>query len=416
MPAMRTNVQSPPGHPPRVRSRQPGSRRSHVLVLALCLALVTAVTLVGAGFAWTDAAVPIPPRPGSAAANEALVRDFYAAVDAALRTGNAGGLDSLVAPAFVWCRPCGGDDPTLAGLKDHLTELRRTTPDLRLVVGSVVGGSGGTATAEVRVAGSPLVDGRAPWGPVDTFRLAGDRIVERRAGPDGAALVEPLAGVVLELLPSRVTGVALARLTFPPTAGADGLVSSGPTVLVVESGALALRTSGGGRVLRAGGGDGDWTTAGPTAALATVLRPGDVAVVPTGVRHALHQQGTEPAVATGATLFVVDDLESPRSQSLPTIRYLAAGDVGAWPTGPVRVAIGRLVLGPGTRVVPVAGEAALVAVEAGTLDVTGGGEGTVAAGGGVLLPAGTDRELGTAGDGLVGLTVLTVLTVAPAEG
>jgi quercetin dioxygenase-like cupin family protein/ketosteroid isomerase-like protein len=402
------------------------SPRPALLAAALGLLLATGTTLAGFGLVLTDPGVA-PSMPGQAAANEDLVRDFYAAVDAALRIGTADDLDSLVAPAFVWCRPCGGDDPTLAGLKHHLTDLRRTTPDLRLVVESVVGGSEDTATANVRVAGSPLVDGRAPWGPVDTFRLDGGRIVERRAGPDGTALVDPLAGVFLEVLPSAVTGVALARLTFPLTAGVDGLVSDGPTVLIAESGALALRTSGGGRVLRAGGGDEDWTTAGTTAALATVLRQGDVAVVPTGVRHALAQEGDRPAAVLAATLFFVDeghdrrepDLPvfspldgpgdgSPHPRPLPAVRLLAEGTVAAWPAGPVAVGLGRAVLAAGARVVPAADETALLAVEAGTLDVLGPAERAVAAGNWALLPAGTDRELRNAGDGLVILQILTV--------
>jgi hypothetical protein len=197
----------------------------------------------------------------------------------------------------------------------------------------------------------------------------------------------------------------------------------------VEAGALEVRVAGGGRVLRGGADGGAGTPAANDAGLEAVLYPGDAAVVPPGVRHALAQRGTEPAVALGATLvFVGTDRDGRPRQELapffppggavrespqptpPAVQPLAGGAVAAWPTGPVRVALGRAVLGPGARLVPPDGETVLVAVEAGTLGVAGGG-GRAAAGEGALLPAGPGRGLRNAGDGLL---VLVVLTVAPA--
>ncbi len=164
----------------------------------------------------------------------------------------------------------------------------------------MVAGYDGTVTARIRVAGFPLLGAPAPWGPVDTLRIAGGLIAERRGGPDGVTLGEPLLRAVLDRLPPALTGVTLARLTFPVGSGVAGLLSGGPTLVVVESGVLEAHIASGGRVLRAGG---EETAAGTGLGLVAILHQGDAAIVPPGVRHALHQQGTEQAVAVGATLF-----------------------------------------------------------------------------------------------------------------
>jgi hypothetical protein len=410
-----------------------GPRRPALLVLALCLALATGVALLGAGAALTDARVAAPSG-DSSAARAALVREFYGAINDAIATGETGKLDPLVVSEFDWCRPCPADQvPTLAGLKDYLTGLHRTAPDAHLIVEEVVADAQDSAMARVRPAGLPAADGPVAWGPVDSLRLAGGLLAERRSGPDGVILTAPLLTARLGPLPPAVTGVALARLTFPPGAGVSGLLSAGPTLVLVEAGALEVQIASGGRVLRAGSDDGR-TAAGIGAALTTVLHPGDAAIVPLGVRHALHQQGTEPAVAVGATLVYVDDGRDSRPRpelrpffppngavrdspppNLPSVLPLADGVVADWPTGPVRVALGRTVLGPGGQLVPTSGEAVAVAVEAGTLDVVGSedqAERTVAVGGGMVEPAGAVREVRNPGGGLVVLLILTIEAVA----
>ena len=131
-------------------------------------------------------------------------------------------------------------------------------------------------------------------------------IAERRNGLEGATLAEPLLGARLDALPPAVTGVVLARLTFAVGSGTDGLLSAGPTLLVVESGALWIRIAYDGQILRAGGqvetGDDAYATSG--GVIETVLRQGDGAIVPAGVRHSLRQVGTEPGAVLGATLAI----------------------------------------------------------------------------------------------------------------
>jgi hypothetical protein len=166
-------------------------------------------------------------------------------------------------------------------------------------------------------------------------------------------------------------------------------------------------------------------------ALTAVLRRGDGAIVPAGVRYALHQLGTEPAEALGTTLFFVDDggrvmppcrnsepcltpwaAASESAVPPPEVRLLASGTVGRWPAGPVRLAIGRIVLGPGARIAPFGDEMALIAVDAGTLGEPGDDGEPTATGTGFVREAGSTGEIHNTGGGLVILLALTVAPVA----
>ena len=103
------------------------------------------------------------------------------------------------------------------------------------------------------------------------------------------------------------------------------------------------------------------------------------------------------------------------SSILPAIRMLVREGVAAWSPSPVRVALGRMVLSPGARVVLADGETLFVAVEAGTLQLAGNEDRTVAAGIGVMEPEGSDRTLRNAGSGLLVLLVLTITPVLEAD-
>ncbi len=182
-----------------------------------------------------------------AAENAKAVSTFYTAVNEAIRTGDAAPLDALVAPDLNWCLTCPGQTPDRAGLKRYVTDLHRVSPEMRLVVDEVVGEFLESVVVRVHVSGYPIADAASPWGPVDTLRLVNGQIAERRNGPDGATLAEPLLGARLDALPPAVTGVVMARLIFAVDSGSEGMLSAGPTLLVVESGALWVRIAYGGR-------------------------------------------------------------------------------------------------------------------------------------------------------------------------
>jgi hypothetical protein len=402
--------------------RARGERNKSFLVLTLVLAVAAGATLLNIGIALSDPGV-VASTSRPAAANAKLTRDFYIAINDAIRTGNDGDLNSIVTSDFAWCLACPGQLPTREGLKRYLASLHRTAPDARLAVDSVVA-SEDIVTARIRVTSYPLVREPVPWGPLDTLRIAGGLITERSNGPDDITLAEPLFRARFDSLPPAVTGVVMAKLIFPLKSGVEGLVSPGPTILAVESGAIAVRIASKGRIVRAGGVE---TSTGNGS---TTLHQGDAAIVPAGIRHEFMQVGIEPAVAVGVTLFFIDNgIEgSPRrgpekapfspvssiatsSLLAPTVQILRGGTVGAWPSGPVDVAMGRAILGPGARLVPPESESMLLAVEAGTLELAGSEDRTVFAGAGIAQPAGSVREIRNDSDGLV---IFLILTVSPA--
>jgi quercetin dioxygenase-like cupin family protein len=407
---------------PRSRSQTASERGKNFLVLTLCLAIAAGASLLNLGMMLSEPGVEASIS-GPADRNATLVREFYAAVDDAIRTGVTGSIDRIVAPDLTWCGSCSGQSLTREGFKRYLESLHRAAPNMRVEVESVVAGFAGNVTARIRVSGQPMLSELIPWGPVDMFRIDGGVISERRNGANDIEVVEPRIGTRFDSLPPAATGVVLARLTFPEHSGVEGLLSPGPTLLVVESGEIAVHVAHAGRMVRAG----DVETPLETDAL---LRQGDAAIIPPGVRHAFRQVGTEPALAVGMTLYFSDDWindSAPRGPSMtpfltpegsiststsppPMVQILGSGTMGAWPSGPVRVALGWAILGPGARLVPSVTESILLAVEGGTLTISGEKDRTILAGSSVVQPAGMAREFRNDG---YGLTVLHVLTIAP---
>jgi hypothetical protein len=209
------------------------------------------------------------------------------------------------------------------------------------------------------------------------------------------------------------------------------LLSAGPTVLVVEAGIVSVQVVGAGRIQRADGSRDEADANG--SALAAVLYQGDSLTVPAGVRHTIVQQGEKTAVVLGGTLFFVSNerdsrprgpevtvfsppegvsRDSSRSRPLPEVDFLASGTVEAWTSGPVEIALGRMVLGPGGSVASIRSETVLLAVEAGVVEIDGEEVWSVAAGMSTLLVAGPERAFHNPGGGLVVALVLSVATAA----
>src|SRR5262249_32803230 len=149
--------------------------------IAVFLALAT-----GAAVAQTVdlAAAPVIVPSGGAA--PAAVPAFYDAANSVIETGDASALDTIVAPDFVDHAPAPGAPPTRDGLARPLLGPRAAFPGLRLAPDDVAA-TGDRVVARVRLEGAaagrflglPLGGGFAPWGPIDVFRVAGNRVVER---------------------------------------------------------------------------------------------------------------------------------------------------------------------------------------------------------------------------------------------
>jgi hypothetical protein len=93
------------------------------------------------------------------------------------------------------------------------------------------------------------------------------------------------------------------------------------------------------------------------------------------------------------------------------VHVLADGDLEHWPAGPVNLAIGQGILGPGSLIDVPTDESIVLAIETGTVIINSDESRTVSAFSGVMQSAGSVREIRNADDGLV---ILLILTITPA--
>lgn len=410
----------------RLERQAARERQRPFLVAMLSLAVVAFATLMSLGVTLSNPKIEPPSSPPTGT-DIALVREFYGAINAAIRTGDSFSLNTIVAPDIAWCERCPGQSQTREGLRRYTEGLYRANPDLRLEVESVVSESQGVVTAHVHVSGQPLVSESIVWGPVDTLRIDGGLISELHTRLNIKAEVDPLVKTRFDSLSPAATSVVMARMAFPPNSASEGLLSTGPTILVIESGAIKVRIAIGGRIVRAGKVETlTWNNA-------TILHQGDAAIVPPSVQYGLQQVGTEPAVVVGATTYFADNEIDRSTDQLGltpfiisngdktvlgkpiAINYLAKGDLKGWPAGPVSVALGRVILGADARIDVSANESIVLAVEVGTLVVMGDVDRTIPAGTGLVQPGGVVREIRNAGADPVIFLVMTVAAAADQE-
>jgi quercetin dioxygenase-like cupin family protein len=402
----------------RARPAPPGAARSsgggaRSAAAACCLlAALTAAALLRAEAVLTPP--PPPPPPVSTDADEAVAKDavrrFYAAVNAALAAGDPAPLADAVAPDFVAHAPMPGLPPDRDGLVRALTALHAAAPGLRLTP-TVLLADGDRVVAQVTEASAPgaflgLPLPRLPlWGPVDRFRVAGGRVVEHW-GTAERGWLEPVLRAPLRLPPPAARAVTLERRAYAPGAREDAR-PAGPRLLYLEAGTL--------------------TVAAPTGGTEATLTPGRFVLVPQGAETVLRNAGPTEAV----TLEVTANPPG-RGAARPdgvASSPLAGGVATALPVGDAVLSVGRVVLPPGAAIPPHATAGPeLLAVEAGTLEVTtGGGRASVrrgiaaprdldsvaslASGDGVVIEPGTVAAYRNAGDGPL---VLLIAALAPA--
>ena len=404
-------------------------RRVALHLLTCILGLVTAVALLLASATLTDGRIDASPD-ARGAANAALVERFYAAVNLAIGDGDSSALDATVGRHFRGrVRP--GEAATGDDLKRYLAGLHRGAPGTRVIVDELTADED-TVAAHVTVRGHLLTDEPPPWGPIDTFRVVDGKIEEHRTSRDGVVLVEPVLRAEVGVLPPDATGVVMARLAYAPGASVAGHHAEGPTLLSLEQGSLALRVNGAVPIRRAGA-EPDKPDITPIG-FASTLHAGDSVVVPAGIAYGLLNDGADPAIVVGVTVFrgtgaaehtrplatpeaaaplltaapgatgagfAGAAMGVPSSTIPPTLVTVTSGVANGWPIGPAVVAVGRVTLLPGASVAPSEASATLVQVEPGTIGpATAAGD--PAPGAGVLDNPGSVP------------LVLLVLTVSPA--
>ena len=275
-------------------------RRSAPLLLTSVLALVTGVALLAAGHLMTtpasEAAEGSGLEPDIAAANTALVRRFYDAVNQTLRTGDAGLLDEAVSPDLVDHMALPGLPGNRAGLAGYLVSLSGAFPAMRLTVVDLIL-QGDEVMARVRVAGVdrgaflgiPLPAELAVWGPLDVFRVEHGEIVEHWPSRDGAALLRPLARAPLDL-PAAGATLQVSRVTYAPGSVTAARRNTQLRVAFLEEGSLDVRIDGGALLDRAPvDGEIGGLEAVPTAGEVR-LHAGDLLILPVAAAYRTSNQ------------------------------------------------------------------------------------------------------------------------------
>lgn len=377
-------------------------RRSPLLPLTIVLALATAVALLGAAVAVGDPL--LRPAVTPAAGNAAVARRFYAAIEEALRTGDASALDAAASPDLVLRRGTGDPERGLDALRRHLAALRGTGAGFSLRVEEVVAAErwvvARTAVSPLggdTVLGIPQAD-PATRGPSELLRIVDGRVVEYAGVITDLAAAEPMLTGMIEAPPAGMAWFGLARVTLPPGAQMPLVVGSGHVLYAVEKGTLAARFDGVGGVSRATGAGSPAMPDSRDRGDEARLGPGDRLTLGAGVAHGLRGAATTPTTVLTAAFLPAAAVAPfpyapyattpgvPPSAALSLPLGVSGQEPPAWPDGitvepliearpaalpagsfdQVRIAISRLVLAPGRYHLAGAGRRpTLLAVEAG---------------------------------------------------
>jgi predicted ester cyclase len=406
------------------------------LLLACFLALATGLALLAAASLVTvpaPAALPTAAPPGIDAANSVLVRRFYDAVNATLRTGDPAPLADVVAADFADRAAERIVAPTRDGLVRQLLDLHTTFPAIRLAVEDVQA-HGDWVLARVRVEGAadgtvlgiPLSGGPARLARPELLRIAGGRIAERWAAGDWPVPPMRLAqGLLTE--PPESAFIRLARLIYAPGSSLPRQGALGPLLLAVEAGTLTARLDGPAVLTRAPTAEStDPSPATVPPGVDVTLSPGDGLLISPGVRHEFRNDEQSPAAVLVLALLPWHpsspegmEFRWPAEGSQSVAAHLIADGLAATlPACPATLALGRVALTAGAGLTPSATPWSRVAiVEAGTLGLAGA-DGTatlLAKGPGTVVEVAAGTVLRGTGDGPLTLLLLTIAPAAPSE-
>jgi hypothetical protein len=279
-----------------------------------------------------------------------------------------------------------------------------------------------------------VLDQPEPWGPVDVFRIAGGKVVERWSQTDDLTLIRSATAVTFDIAAPLPRVVSLDRLTFEPNASWSPS-PTGPRLIFVETGALRLEVETAElekKTPPVAGTDSLVGDASDESRVVTVSAGGS-SLVPTGARLALTNAGSgevralvvtflEPRVPGGAPLA---DVLPPGVAS----QTLAGGLSTDVRIGPVALVLAQVTLARNAQLsLSSADGPVLIAVEGGHLTVEPWGRGwlrrgsdgasvgldeqMMARGDGLMLHQGGLATLQIAGDGPAVLHVLTLRSLA----
>jgi predicted SnoaL-like aldol condensation-catalyzing enzyme len=430
----------------------------HKLTALLTVAIAFALFAGGWLLSSPAAADPGP------ADTEHVVRDFYAAVNESIRTGNVAALDEVVADDLIAHSTLATVAPDHAGLVRYLTSLHTTFPHLQLTVTDVVVTSD-RAIADVAIengaAGMFLggtLRGGEPWGETDAFRITDHQISELWSGPQEVVLLESGAQAPYQVLDPPERTITLDRLTIPVGASYAASSTEEQRWLFVEASTVTAASARHERTtameLGLTGNIAQFEPRPTEQRNPATLETGDLVALPIWSQTEIHNIGVEPAsllvLAAGSPIAIGNMQTDPAGHGGEISTDAIAGWPG-WPGGTVRisesgatlasltgntttklsdkrtvVAVGQAVLAPGSAfAVQVAGPHMLV-VDSGMLDLISEGEparihqgsgadlnaGALGPGAGALLRTGSVAHFLNPGDEP---TVVTIIALIPSS-
>lgn len=151
-----------------------------------------------AGAKRAPARKPAAPKPRGPDV-EALARGLYAELDAALRSGNLGLLDEVIAPDAIDHDPMPGQPPGLPGIKAAFATLHAAFSDVRWILDEVLV-SGDRAVCRLTVdsrhsgpfQGIPATNREVRQKGIDILRFRSGKLTDRWGRFDDAGLMRQL--------------------------------------------------------------------------------------------------------------------------------------------------------------------------------------------------------------------------------
>jgi hypothetical protein len=350
--------------------------RRPLLVTTIVLALATAAVLTSAAWLlpFTDArSAAVSTR----IAEEDVAQWFYDAVNVAIATGKLTPLQTVVAPDFVTTNALSPVQSGRAGLEAALAHLHATIPTLRLEPEIVVAG-GGQVMVQVAVTGDRggsflgvlLMAQPRPWSAVDVLGVTDGRVVERRGLLDGTGLLLPIASSPVHMSGPAYRVVTVERIVLAAGERYDGDAFVAAHALLAEAGHIQVAST------PPPGEPATNATSPATPGISVALWPTELVEIPVDHRYTVTNTGAADAVLLRITIAFPGGGEATRWGPGPVtdepVSRTLAGDLALHlPDGPLNVAVGRVVLGPGaTLSLDLGTYAALLAVDGGSLGAT----------------------------------------------
>ncbi len=354
--------------------------RSTVLGITATALLSIAASLLGASL-FLQPAPAVIASDARTTTSERAVRQFYAAANEAIATGNISALETVVAPDFVERNSLPGVGAGREGLEEYLLALHEALPATELVAEPVIAagdqvmarvairaGQGQEQEQEQATMDGTLVGQSVPWGHVDVFRLTDGKIVERWSQTDGLTLVRPLAALQRVSVASGAVWSWVVDGPLIPFLDGDQ-----PLILVVEGGSVRVDVTPPAATIRELESDEQGSPV-------TDLSTGGSLVLAPGSQVRVKNPGLESANLLIASVSVprIPGGEAPDVPDLPAgviAQVLAEGLPTGLVSSPAALELSQVTLAPrGRLVVPSREGPALIALDSGELEVGARGQ------------------------------------------